>query len=268
MISMKNVQPSEGGFPFSDNRGKRWTSEEDYYLVKQIPYMTNYEIGRNLKRSENAVYSRIKKLAFHMIQSGEDPEFVKNSFRLSEEDIDQINSECFVYNQKNNQNSGSKFITSIKNKKQRGYFTAPAQQSPEMSILIEIRSMLRRLLLQNETKGTSRTSTNRESPIDASHPNAPVASLNAPASALRRPPAVGCAVHNERTARADGNAETSPEVGLPHLMNSPSSVAVPFEINFDEFEKKSEEFASFSGSNPTLAADRQKRFVADSPKKK
>jgi alpha-L-fucosidase len=186
MISTKYVQPSEVLLPFSDNRGKRWTSEEDLYLVKNIQYMSNYDIGRMLKRSENAVYSRIKKLAFHMIQNGEDPEFVKNNFRLSNEDIDQINSECFVYNQKNNQNSGSKFITSIKNKKQRGYFTAPVQQSPEMVILLEIRSMLRRLLLQSESKRYT------------------------------------------QYASQDHESDSKP---------------TSFEINFDDIEKKSEEFA-------------------------
>lgn len=136
---------------FSDNRGKRWSTEEDTYLIQQVQYMSHYDIGRHLKRSENAVFSRIKKLAFHMIQGGEDPEFVRNNLKLNEEDIEQIHSECFIFNQKTNPGN-SKFITNMKIKNKKGYFTQPTPQSPEMVVLLEIKSMLRRLLLQNDVK--------------------------------------------------------------------------------------------------------------------
>jgi hypothetical protein len=142
---------------FSDNRGKRWSSEEDTYLMQQIQFLSHYDIGRHLKRSENAVVSRLKKLAFHMIQNGEDPIIVKTNLKLSEEDIDQINNECFIFNQKNNPCNG-KFITYIKKQNKKGYFTQAPQQSPEMVVLLEIRTMLRRLLHQNDVKSPKRES--------------------------------------------------------------------------------------------------------------
>ena len=145
------TSPNKNALNYNDNRGKRWTTEEDNYLLQQIQFLSYYDIGRHLKRSENAVVSRIKKLAFHMIQGGEDPEIVKNNLKLSDDDIDQINSECFIFNQKNNP-APNKFIISMKNKNKKGYFNSVTPPSPEMTILIEIKSMLRRLLHQNDVK--------------------------------------------------------------------------------------------------------------------
>jgi hypothetical protein len=155
---------------FSDNRGKRWSSEEDTYLLQQIQYLSHYDIGRHLKRSENAVASRIKKIAFHMIQNGEDPIIVKTNLKLSDEDIDQINNECFIFNQKNNPCNG-KFITYMKKQNKKGYFTQTQQQSPEMVILLEIRTMLRRLLHQNDVKSPKRESVEDSSKIRVSEIN-------------------------------------------------------------------------------------------------
>jgi len=129
---------------YQENRGKRWTSEEDMYLLQQITFMSYLDIGKHLRRSENAVLSRLKKLAFHMIQNGEDPNIVQNNLRLSKEDIEQINNECFIYNKKSN----GKFITSTKKPLKKGYFNSP-QQSQEIQLLLEIRGMLRKLLHQS-----------------------------------------------------------------------------------------------------------------------
>jgi hypothetical protein len=126
---------------FQENRGKRWTSDEDMYLLQQITFLSHLDIGKHLKRSENAVVSRLKKLAFHMIQNGEDPLVVQNNLRLSKEDIEQINNECFIYTKK----TGGKFITPVKKQIKRGYFHT-AQQSQEIQLLLEIRGMLRKLL--------------------------------------------------------------------------------------------------------------------------
>lgn len=128
---------------YQENRGKRWTTEEDMYLLQQVNFLSYADIGRHLRRSENAVVSRLKKLAFHMIQNGEDPVVVQNNLRLSNEDIEQINNECFIYPKKNN----SKFITTTKKSLKKGYFNTP-QQSQEIQLLMEIRGMLRKLLQQ------------------------------------------------------------------------------------------------------------------------
>lgn len=152
-----DIEGSKTSSLFSDNRGKRWSSDEDTYLMQQIQYLSHYDIGRHLKRSENAVVSRLKKLAFHMIQNGEDPIIVKTNLKLSDEDIDQINNECFIFNQKNNTSNG-KFITYIKKQNKKGYFSQTPQQSPEMVVLLEIRTMLRRLLHQNDVKSPKRES--------------------------------------------------------------------------------------------------------------
>lgn len=142
--------------PFQDNRGKRWSPEEDMYLVQQIQFMSHSDIGRHLKRSENAVVSRVKKLAFHMIQGGDDPLIVKCNLKLSDEDIDQINNECFLYGNKNSPQQPGKFITILKKPNKKGYFSQPQQQTPEMQLLLEIRSMLKRLLHQNDLKSPKR----------------------------------------------------------------------------------------------------------------
>jgi len=129
--------------PYQENRGKRWSSEEDMYLLQQISYMNYTDIGKHLRRSENAVVSRLKKLAFHMIQNGEDASVVQANLRLTNEDIEQINNECFIYPKK----SIGKFITTTKKSVKKGYF-ATQQQSQEVQLLLEIRSMLRKLLYQ------------------------------------------------------------------------------------------------------------------------
>ena len=134
---------------FQENRGKRWTTDEDMYLLHQISFLSYVEIGRHLRRSENAVLSRLKKLAFHMIQNGEDPIIVQNNLRLSNEDMEQINNECFIYPRK----TPGKFITNTKKPVKKGYFNT--QQSQEMQILLEIRSMLRKLLSQDNSNTTS-----------------------------------------------------------------------------------------------------------------
>jgi hypothetical protein len=132
---------------FQDNRGKRWSPEEDFYLMQQIQFLSYFDIGKHLKRSENAVVSRIKKLAFHMIQNGEDACVVQKNLRLSSEDMDQINNECFLYSRKTA--PPGKFISTVKKPIKKGYFVNQ-QQSQELQLLIEIRSMLRRLLYPNE----------------------------------------------------------------------------------------------------------------------
>lgn len=145
-----------------DNRGKRWTSEEDKYLLQQIGFMQCSEIGRHLKRSENGVTSRLKKLAFHMIQSGEEPSVVQANLKLSDEDMEQINNEFFIYPRK----AMGKFITTIKPlQPKKGYFQA-VQSSPkqEIQLLLEIRGMLKKLLSQNNeyTTPVSYMSPNKE----------------------------------------------------------------------------------------------------------
>jgi hypothetical protein len=130
--------------PFQENRGKRWSSEEDMYLLQQISFLSHNEIGKHLRRSENAVVSRLKKLAFHMIQNGEDPSVVQDNLKLSNEDIEQINNECFIYPRK----STGKFITTSKKQIKKGYFPTQ-QQTQELQLLLEIRSMLRKLLHQS-----------------------------------------------------------------------------------------------------------------------
>jgi hypothetical protein len=126
---------------YQENRGKRWSSEEDMYLLQQVSFMTHTDIGKHLRRSENAVGSRLKKLAFHMIQNGEDPLVVQNNLKLSSEDIEQINNECFIYTRKNT----GKFITSVKKPGvKKGYFAS--QPSQEMQVLLEIRTMIRKML--------------------------------------------------------------------------------------------------------------------------
>jgi hypothetical protein len=138
-----------------ENRGKRWTLEEDTFLLQQINFLSHYDIGRHLKRSENAVLSRLRKLAFHMIQNGEDPLIVQQNLKLSDEDISQINNECFIYSKKL---QSSKFISSTKKIPKKGYFTN-TQQSQEIQLLLEIRNMLRRLLLQNDPIKSPRCTT-------------------------------------------------------------------------------------------------------------
>ena len=131
-----------------ENRGKRWSTEEDFYLLQQVQYLSNIDIGKHLRRSENAVYSRLKKLAFHMIQNGEDPVVVQDNLKLSDDDMDQINNECFMFSRKNQPN---KFITTVKRPNKKGYFLNQ-QQSQEIQLLMEIRSMLRRLLHLSDMK--------------------------------------------------------------------------------------------------------------------
>ena len=170
-----------------ENRGKRWSPEEDMFLLQQINFLSHYDIGRHLKRSENAVLSRLKKLAFHMIQNGEDPSTVQENLKLSDDDINQINNECFMFSKKL---QSGKFISSVKKTQKKGYFTN-SQQSQEVQLLLEIRNMLRRLLLQNDPVKSPRSLTKND-----------------------------------------------PE-GKPNIRVS--------EINFDEFERKSEEFAKVNG---------------------
>jgi hypothetical protein len=140
-------QPIKG---YQDNRGKRWSPDEDMYLLQQIPFMSPSDIGKHLKRSENAVMSRLKKLAFHMVQNGDDPEVVKNNLKLTDQDMDQINNECFIYTRKTSPKPG-KFINTIKKTNKKGYF-ATTEQTQELQLLLEIRSMLRRLLHQSDVK--------------------------------------------------------------------------------------------------------------------
>ena len=138
---------SGGGYQsnsFQENRGKRWTSEEDMYLLQQISFLSQMDIGKHLRRSENAVVSRLKKLAFNMIQNGEDPVVVQNNLKLSKEDIEQINNECFIYPRR----STSKFITTTKKTLKKGYFES--QPSQEMQLLLEIRNMMRKILYQTQ----------------------------------------------------------------------------------------------------------------------
>jgi hypothetical protein len=140
---------------FQENRGKRWSQEEDTYLLNQIQFLSHSDIGKYLKRSENAVLSRLKKLAFHMIQNGEDIATVQNNLKLSNEDLNQINNEFFVYARK--PPSQSKFILTSKKPIKKGYFIPP--QSPELQLLYEIRSMLRKILYKdnnNEYKSPKR----------------------------------------------------------------------------------------------------------------
>ena len=149
-----NMSPSISLF-LQENRGKRWSQEEDNYLLQQIQFLSHSDIGKYLKRSENAVISRLKKLAFHMIQSGEEIETVQNNLKLSADDIEQINNEFFVYPRK--VPSQSKFILPVKKPTKKGYFIPP--QTPEIQILYEIRSMLRKLLYKdssNEYKSPKR----------------------------------------------------------------------------------------------------------------
>lgn len=138
--------------PHQENRGKRWSSEEDMYLLQQISFLSHTDIGRHLRRSENAVVSRLKKLAFHMIQNGEDPIIVQNNLHLKDEDIQQISNECFIYPKKTN----GKFIISTKKSLKKGYFSP--QQSQEVQLLLEIRTMLRKLLhISNDQEGSIRS---------------------------------------------------------------------------------------------------------------
>lgn len=135
-----------------ENRGKRWSSEEDMYLLQQVSFLSHSDIGRHLRRSENAVVSRLKKLAFHMLQNGEDPIVVQNNLHLKDEDIQQISNECFIYPKKTN----GKFIISTKKSLKKGYFSP--QQSQEVQLLLEIRTMLRKLLhISNDQEGSIRS---------------------------------------------------------------------------------------------------------------
>jgi hypothetical protein len=127
---------------YQENRGKRWSHEEDMYLVQQINYLSHADIGKHLRRSENAIISRLKKLAFHMMQNGEDQNSVQIKLRLSDDDIESINNEFFIYPRKS---ITSKFITSVKKPSKKGYFSPP-QYTQEIQLLLEIRSMLRKLL--------------------------------------------------------------------------------------------------------------------------
>jgi hypothetical protein len=127
---------------YQENRGKRWSPEEDMYLIQQVNYLSHSDIGKHLRRSENAIISRLKKLAFHMIQNGEDQNNVQLKLRLSEEDMESINNEFFLFPRKPIAN---KFITSIKKPSKKGYFSPP-QYTQEIQLLLEIRSMLRKLL--------------------------------------------------------------------------------------------------------------------------
>lgn len=180
---MQNIQPeSDPSLKYriitsplfqQENRGKRWSQDEDNYLLHQVQFLSHADIGKFLKRSENAVVSRLKKLAFHMIQSGEDLETIQNNLKLSSDDMEQINSEFFVYPRK--VPSQSKFITPMKKPVKKGYFISP--QSPELQILYEIRSMLRKLLYKDsdlkspKREGLSRTlsSIQKESLINISN---------------------------------------------------------------------------------------------------
>jgi hypothetical protein len=140
---------------FQENRGKRWSQEEDTYLLHQVQFLSHSDIGKHLKRSENAVLSRLKKLAFHMIQNGQDPVTVQGNLKLSDESMEQLNSEFFVYPKKIV--SQSKFIMPVKKISKRGYFNTP-QQSQELQLLYEIRTMLRKLLYKDsEMKSPSRS---------------------------------------------------------------------------------------------------------------
>lgn len=135
-----------------ENRGKRWSSEEDMYLLQQVSFLSHLDIGRHLRRSENAVVSRLKKLAFHMMQNGEDPDVVQTNLHLKDEDIQQISNECFIYTKKAN----GKFITTTKKPIKKGYFTP--EQPQEIQLLLEIRTMLRKLLhLSHEKEGSNRS---------------------------------------------------------------------------------------------------------------
>ena len=149
-----------------ENRGKRWSQEEDNYLLQQIQFLSHIEIGKYLKRSENAVISRLKKLAFHMIQNGEDAEMVKNNLKLTSQDMDQINNEFFIYPRKINSSSSavpyqSKFIVPIKKPVKKGYFIPP--QTPELQLLYEIRNMLRKILYKDGDYKSPKKSVNLSS---------------------------------------------------------------------------------------------------------
>jgi hypothetical protein len=144
-------------FQQQENRGKRWSQDEDNYLLNQIQFLSHSDIGKYLKRSENAVISRLKKLAFHMIQSGEDPLTVQNNLKLSNGDMEQINNEFFVYPRK--VPSLSKFITPVKKPIKKGYFIPP--QTPELQLLYEIRNMLRKLLYRDNEYRTDLKSPKR-----------------------------------------------------------------------------------------------------------
>jgi len=139
-----------------ENRGKRWSSEEDMYLLQQVSFLSHLDIGRHLRRSENAVISRLKKLAYHMMQNGEDPDVVQNNLHLKDEDIQQISNECFIYTKKTN----GKFITTTKKPIKKGYFTP--EQPQEIQLLLEIRTMLRKLLHISHEKEASNKSPKRD----------------------------------------------------------------------------------------------------------
>jgi hypothetical protein len=183
-----------------ENRGKRWSQEEDNYLLQQVQFLSHLEIGKFLKRSENAVISRLKKLAFHMIQNGEDDEVVKNNLKLTTQDMDQINNEFFIYPRKvpppssssSSSTYQSKFIVPIKKPVKKGYFIPP--QTPELQLLYEIRNMLRKILYKDCDYKSPRKSVN-------------ISSLNN--------------TGNENTNRY-------------------------YDLNLEELEKKSEEFARMS----------------------
>jgi len=181
-----------------ENRGKRWSSEEDRYLLQQIEYMEPSEIGKHLKRSENGVISRLKKLAFHMIQGGEDPSVVQANLKLSDEDMEHINNEFFIYPKKNT----SKFITNVKSPQpKKGYFqNIPNPPKQEVQLLLEIRSMLKKLLSQQNQVYT---------PLSCRSP-AKETKLNG-----------GVPLHGQGTIRV-------------------------FDINVEELEKRSEEFAKMN----------------------
>ena len=149
-------RPRGGENSYQENRGKRWSSEEDMYLLQQVSYLSHSDIGRHLRRSENAVISRLKKLAFHMLQNGEDPSVVQNNLHLKDEDIEQISNEFFIYPKK----PTNKFIVTTKKPVKKGYFAA--QQTQEVQLLLEIRTMLKKLLHQSNNEHQECRSPKRE----------------------------------------------------------------------------------------------------------
>ena len=194
IIQRSGIRPNNS---YQENRGKRWTSEEDKYLLQQIGFMECAEIGRHLKRSENGVISRLKKLAFHMIQSGEEPAVVQANLKLSDEDMEQINNEFFIYPRK----AMGKFITTIKSpQSKKGYFQTIQSPAPkqEIQLLLEIRGMLKKLISQ----------TNDHTPISYRSPS---------------------------KEKSDKPFESMKQ-----------GVVRVFDINLDELEKTSEEFAKMN----------------------
>jgi hypothetical protein len=222
---------------YQENRGKRWSSEEDMYLLQQINFLSCVDIGKHLKRSENAVVSRLKKLAFHMIQNGDDPVLVQNNLKLTNEDMEQINNEFFVYPRKNT----GKFITTIKSPQQKkGYFqTNPSPPKQEIQLLLEIRQMLKKLLNQNTNENTgSENSISIKSRLSDQSPR----SFKSPGKDRNIESIDGRIVLTKTQPTFSEVASQRRE----SICSSSSGPICVYDINFDELERHSEQFAKMN----------------------